>query len=383
MQESIRILHIDTEPVWKGGQQQAIYLYEYLLANGYVTTFVCRPDSELARYCDRHGLPYQTTGLWNELDLYSAKHIARFARAHGYNILHLHSGHALSIGLLTKLFYRKLVLVGVRRVDFSVDKHFLSRWKYSNRYLDAIVCVSAAIRDVLLRDGIPPEKIEVIHSGVDTEKFRAAIPPESYRSRLGIPEKAILVGTVASLVDHKDYPTLLKAARIVTQQHDNIYFCAAGDGEMEKDLKAMYDGLGLGDRFRFLGFRQDIGELLNTLDIFVLASKMEGLGTSVLDAMAVELPVIGTRAGGIPEMVDDGETGYLVPPQKPEALANRIIDLAENPQLQERFGQAGRQKVRQFSMEKTASRNIELYRRLVSTREPAHSSGHREETAPF
>jgi len=73
----------------------------------------------------------------------------------------------------------------------------------------------------------------------------------------------------------------------------------------------------------------------------------------------------------------------LVPPQKPEALANRIIDLAENPQLQERFGQAGRQKVRQFSMEKTASRNIELYRRLVSTREPAHSSGHREETAPF
>lgn len=363
-QDSISILHLDTERGWRGGQQQAVYLYESLLAKNIKTHFVCRKGSQLEHYFVEQNLPFTALPLKNEIDLYSAFKIAKYCKKNKYSILHLHAAHALAIGLFGKLFYSELKLIGVRRVDFHIKNNFLSQLKYKNSLLDKLVCISRAIKNVAIEDGIDEDKLEIIHSGIDIHKFDDSKPGENYRQKLGIPQDCILIGTVAALVGHKDYPTLLRAARIVIQSNQNIYFCAAGAGYLEEELKALHRELDLQDRFKFLGFRNDIWKFLKSLDIFVLSSKMEGLGTSVLDAMAVGLPVVGTRAGGIPESVKDGENGLLAPAQEPKALAEKIRMLAADHKLQKELGQKAKKMVKEFSIENTVQKNINLYKQL-------------------
>ena len=140
--KNIRVLHIDSERTWRGGQQQAAYLLEAMYEKGYETALVCRPGSEFESYCKKNKLPHYSIRMRGEVDFYSGYQIARICRRHGYNILHLHSAHAISTGLWTKLFNRSLILVGVRRVDFHIRNNAFSRYKYKTRMLDRLVCIS-------------------------------------------------------------------------------------------------------------------------------------------------------------------------------------------------------------------------------------------------
>ena len=300
-----------------------------------------------------------------ELDIAAGRRIARIARAGNMTILHAHSGHALALGLWARLFDRRLRLVASRRVDFPIRKHFLSRLKYTSAALDRIICISEAIRTQLLADGVPADKLVVIPSGVDTRRFAGVRPPPHFRRSLGIPSGHLVIGTVAALADHKDYPTLLRAARLVLDAEPDISFVAVGDGPLHKELTVLARELGLGKRFLFLGFREDVGCLLKSFDIFVLASKTEGLGTSVLDAQALGLPVVACRAGGIPEIVTDRETGLLVPPGDPAALATALLELAHDQELSAALGANAKKEVQKHDVNRTVESHLELYRSLV------------------
>ena len=133
--ESIRVLHIDTEKGWRGGQQQAAYLFEALHSEGYVTNLICQPDSEIHKYCIKKKLPYHPVRMHNEMDFIAGFKIARYCRKNDFDIVHLHSAHALAIGLWTKFFYSKVKLIAVRRVDFHIKKNFFSQFKYKNKNL--------------------------------------------------------------------------------------------------------------------------------------------------------------------------------------------------------------------------------------------------------
>jgi L-malate glycosyltransferase len=363
--EEISILHLDSERGWRGGQQQAIYLFEYLLQHGYRTEFICRKNSKLESYLKSKRHPYQSLSLFSELDFFSAKRIANYARKKSFTILHLHAAHAVSIGIFAKLFYPKLKIIAVRRVDFSIHKNMFSQWKYKTDKLDKIVAISENIRKVLINDGIQASKIEMIRSGVDVHKFDNCMVNKVLRSSLNIPENAILVGTVAALVGHKDYPNFLRAAEKVIQKSDNIHFIAVGDGPKQEEIFNFANSLNLQGKFHFLGYRDDVGSILKTIDIFVLASRLEGLGTSVLDAMSIGLAVIGTDAGGIPEMIENEVNGIVVPKENQEALAEAILKLAENRDMQAAFSHNSLQKVQLFSKDCMATQNIELYEKLT------------------
>ncbi len=359
------VLHIDTERTWRGGQQQAAWLLEGMLERGWQSALVCPAGSVLEERGRARGWPVHTVAMHGELDIPAGGRIARIARERGLEILHAHSSHALALGLWARLFDRRLRLVASRRVDFPIRDHFLSRLKYSNGILDKIVCISNAVRAQMIADGIPPAKLVVIPSGVDTRRFAGVRPVPHFRRSLGIPNAHLVIGTVAALADHKDYPTLLRAAHLILDQEPDISFVAVGDGPLHKEIMALARELGLGKRFLFLGFREDVGCLLKTFDIFVLASKAEGMGTSVLDAQSLGLPVVACRAGGIPEIVSDRETGLLVPPGDPPALAAALLDLARDPDLRAALGARAKKTVQQHDVSRTVDAHLELYRSLA------------------
>jgi glycosyltransferase involved in cell wall biosynthesis len=360
-----RILHIDTEFGWRGGQQQVAYLVAGMRRQGYETAVVCQPGSDMERYCRDHAWTCHPVRTHGELDFVAGYRVARLCREKKFDVLHLHAAHALALGVWAKVFRAPGKMVASRRVDFHIKKNWLSRFKYDNPYLDRIVCISDQIRKVLLSDGIPAHKLQTIHSGVDIHRFDGVSPPDDFRAQLGIPDDHILVGTMAAMADHKDYPNLLRAADMVRQRSANITFCAVGSGPEEARIHKLAEDLKLGDCFIFTGFRKDVGHFLKSYDIFVHASYLEGLGTSILDAQSVGLPIIATRTGGIPEIIDNEKTGILVPPRDSRSLADAICELAGDASKRRRLGAAGRGSVEAFSIENTVERNIQMYKALL------------------
>ena len=362
--DTVNILHIDTEREWRGGQQQVIYLLQGLLDRKITTSLVCQPSSRLADFCIAHDLLFYPVRMLGELDVLAALKIAGLARRHEFDILHLHSAHAISIGLLTKLFYSNPKLVGMRRVDFNIKNSILSRLKY--RLMDRIVCISDGIKNILAADGIPSEKIAMIRSGIDINKFNHNPGAPNFRERFKIPKSHTIIGTVAAMVGHKDYPTLLRAARLVIQQIPEVTFLAVGHGPDLASIKKLSEDLQLRDRFIFAGFQEEVGPFLTNFDIFIMASKLEGLGTSILDAQSVGLPLIATRTGGIPEIVHHNRNGLLVPPQDPDTMAGAIIELIKDEPRRSRLGMNAKESVRNHSIDKTIEETLRLYKELLN-----------------
>jgi glycosyltransferase involved in cell wall biosynthesis len=213
-----------------------------------------------------------------------------------------------------------------------------SRAKYAA--CDRVIVVSRAIGSVMERGGIARDRLALVYEGVP-DRTPAAGGREALRA-LGVPDAAPVIGNVAALTEHKDHATLLEAMAQLRARHPEVWLVIAGDGELRGALEAQARELGLADRTVFAGFRHDLDRLLPAFSVFCLSSQLEGLGTSLLDAMALGLPVVATAAGGIPEAVDDGVTGRLAPPRDPRALAQALGEALDDEARRKRWGEAGR-----------------------------------------
>lgn len=363
--EELNILHIDTAKYWRGGQQQVFYLHQGLIKRHIKSLVICQEDSELQKKCRSLDLPLESMNFFGEIDFLSAFKIARICKRNNIRIVHAHSAHALSIAVLTKLFFRSLILIGVRRVDFHIRKNFFSQIKYNTKLINKIVCISAFIKSVMISDKIPEEKLITIRSGIDIHKFDSSNPDIKFRESLGINKHDFLIGTIAAFAGHKDYPTLLTAFSIVKAKIKNVKLCMVGDGPLKSSILSLATELKIVDGIVAPGYREDIGNFLKSFDLFVLASKKEGLGTSILDALSVGLPIIATEAGGIPEMIINRENGILVEAENPKALAKVIMELYAAEDTRILLSKNAIRSVENFSVEKTISHNISLYRNLL------------------
>jgi glycosyltransferase involved in cell wall biosynthesis len=257
-------------------------------------------------------------------------------------------------------------LVVSRRVDFALGGGWLSRRKYLHpacRYL----AISMAVRDVLVRGGVAPERIHVVPSGIDPAKFTYRTNRDETRRALGIASTDLFVCNVAALVDHKDHATLVHAAKIALEAEPRLRFFVLGEGELRRPIEALIADFGIGERFRLLGFQEQVEPFVAAADLFVLSSHLEGLCTSLLDAMLLGVPIVATSAGGIPDVVVDGETGLLVEPRRSDALAAAIVRLAREPELRRRFAEAGARRVRErFLIEQTIALTERAYREILA-----------------
>lgn len=354
-----KVLHIDTGKTWRGGQQQALYLYQAMHKQDFRTNICVAKGSAFSAKLVQKGLPFFELAFAGELDLFSAWKIANITKQGGFDVIHCHCSHSVSIAALASLFYPKFKIIATRRVDFPVKLNFFNKFKYLNKNIAKIVCISDAIKKVLIRCGFPESMLVTIHSGIELDRFAACDGSEVRKRFAG----KVLVGTVAAFAGHKNYPLLLEAAALM--KNEDIAFIAVGDGKLLPEMKIKAEKLQL-KNFHFEGYRTNIGEYLKAFDIFVLPSKKEGLGTSVLDAMACRLPIVATHSGGIPEAVSDGENGFLVAPDDPKMLAERIKFLAHNEDLRHKFGCRSVELVQKFDVKQTIQKNISLYYEILN-----------------
>jgi glycosyltransferase involved in cell wall biosynthesis len=258
-------------------------------------------------------------------------------------------------------------LVASRRVDFRLKRNSFSRWKY--RQVDAFICASDAIARLLEGDGISESRVFTVYEGIDVERVAHA-PLVSVHEELWLPSHAPVVGNIGALVEQKGQRHLIDAAAAVLREVPDARFVILGEGPLRASLEQQVKASRLEKHVFLPGFRVDAIGLLKSFDVFVMCSQMEGLGTSILDAMAAGKPVVGTRTGGIPEVVNNGETGLLVPPADPDRLAEAIVELLRDPAKRQRMGEAGWVRVRgQFTLERMIDGTRNVYRELLAARD--------------
>jgi L-malate glycosyltransferase len=358
-------LHIDTARTWRGGQSQVLLTVNGLRALGHRTALVAHPDGELRKRA-AEGLDLVPLAPRTEMDLSAAWRLARVVRRLRPDVVHAHDPHGVAMAALALSMStsgNSPALVASRRVDFHLKANSLSRWKH--RQVDCFICASNAIRDMVVADGVSEERAVTVHEGIDVEHVLAA-PPVNVHETLWLPHHAPLVCNVAALVPHKGQRYLIEAAHLVIREMPDARFVIFGEGDLREHLERLIHDHRLEKHVLLPGFRTDILGCIKGCDLFVMSSVTEGLGTSLLDAMACSKAIVATRAGGIPEVVDDGSTGLIVPARDAPALANAVVTLLNDEPQRRRMAMEGFARVqRHFTVEQMVAETAAVYARVV------------------
>jgi glycosyltransferase involved in cell wall biosynthesis len=268
-------------------------------------------------------------------------------------LLHAHDAHAVTLGGAAARLARRPYVV-TRRVDFHLRRP--GYWARATR----VIAISRAVAEVLAEDGIAPARVVVIHSGIAVDELRRS-PRLGVREQLGLAPGSLVAANVAALVGHKDHATLLRTAALLAGRFPTLHWVVAGDGPERASLERLRTELGLDGRVHLLGRLADPARLIADADVFVMSSRQEGLGTTVLDAMALGIPVASTTAGGLPEMLQSG-AGALAPPSRPEELATAVARLLDDPAFARATAARATVEVERFSAQRMAEAVRQVYR---------------------
>jgi L-malate glycosyltransferase len=358
----VKIVHVDEQLGWRGGERQASWLIQGSAAQGHQVALAGRAKGRFLH--DEHGgveVERIALPLLGEFDLYSAWRLGQWARKAGIDIFHAHTSHAHTMAVLARRFAGRGKVVVHRRVSFPPKTDPVNRWKYHQP--DRLVCVSHHVAQVLRDAELPEAKIRVVHSAVDLERVNVEPLP---RAELGVAEDALLIVNAGSLVGHKDHANLLNAFMHVRGEFPEAALVIAGEGELRDAIEAQIAEFGLGDAVTLLGHRDDAPRLIRAADLYVSSSWSEGLGTSILEALASKTPVVATRAGGADEMVLPKETGHLVASRNSTMLAVAMARSLKNRDDARRMAEAGLKLIhREFTAERMVEGNLRVYEELL------------------
>lgn len=355
----MRILHVDPATTWRGGERQVFLLARELARRGHECCIVAAPDSPLAVECARAGLRVDPLAIRGDLDLVAVNRLARSIRRERPDVLHLHTARAHGAGGLAARLTRFHPVVVTRRVELPVRGPF-SRWKY-HTLADHFIAISGEVERALERAGIPPEHITRIPSGIEIP------PPSATRGSRAPASKSArrTVGTLAAFTEQKDPSTWISTAIRVCRSRQDVDFLWWGEGPFRRTLQEIALGENLGTQIQLPGFQQDLTEFWRRIDVFFLPSRFEALGTSLLDALAREIPVVASKVGGIPEVVRQGREGILIPPRDAEGFARAITAVLDDSERARTLGQAGRERALEYEIGPLAGRIEALYEALV------------------
>ncbi len=366
MPEPITLLHLRISNFIGGPEKQILEHFMRLDPKRFRPLLCCfrenGQDDPMQAEAHKLGITCRTIDTHSSFDLRTIGQLRRILREDKVDILCSHGYKPNVLGRLASWFAGVPAIAISRgwtaetpkiRLYEKLDKFFL-------RLSDHVVAVSHGQRDKILDLGVKPGKVSVIHNAINLDEIPAA-GPRFLRQQLGLPGDAIIVASAGRLSPEKNYAAMIEAAAGVIRQNPKIYFVVFGEGFLRSELEGKIAAVGLGGHFLLPGFRNDLQTVLYEIDIFMLPSFTEGLPNVVLEAFASHKPVVATRVGGTPEVVQDRASGFLTRPEEHELMASYVLTLAGDPMLRDKMGQAGHQYAREeFGFEK----QTELYERL-------------------
>jgi glycosyltransferase involved in cell wall biosynthesis len=337
-----------------------------LALNGHQVTLVCQPNSRLHQRATAQGIVPLTLRLRGDFDPHIIAALHRVIRRRHIQLVCGNMDKEIrQAGIAAKLAGVPLVR---RR---GTDRPFPNtlRHRLVNEHLVTRVIVNARAIEKTLLDGnawLPPEKIKLIYNGFSPPSDELPAAREHILRELGLAESYPLLVHVGLLKARKGHDILLRAVQDLANQFPRFSLLVVGEGEFRADLEALARRLQIGTAVRFLGYRTDVSRFIGAADILILPTRNEGFPWVLAEAMSLAKPVVASRVGGIPELVEDGRTGFLVPPDDPAALKTAIIDLAQNPDVARRFGLAGQNRIREcFSLERMIDELEEFFAEVV------------------
>ncbi len=333
----LRILQISSASSFGGGERYLADLTNALVERGHELYVAVRPHSPVPRHLQLSADRIFTLPLRNALDVQSAHELERFVRRNGIEIVHAHMARDYSLASYAARRNSKTKFIATRHVLFQLNRlhrHTLAR-------AARIIAVSNAVAQELRTSGVVTEKqIAVIPNGIDVARFgraRAGFDRVQFLRSMGLPVDCLLVGSIGELRTLKRHDDFIRAAAIVASRFPETQFVLAGldtsaSGEVRKQLEALVKELGLSERFYFLGWLDDAEKLLCAMDVFVSASETESFGLAIVEAMAAGTAVVATATEGAREVIDDGNTGVLVPIGDVDRIAGSVINLLSDPE---------------------------------------------------
>ena len=384
--KSIRILTLITESWLLGGAQRCVLTTICALKDkGYHVELACGPGGPLVDKALQRGIPVTTfpslvRSITPYLDSLFLFEIYRFLKLRKFDIIHTHSTKAGLLGRLAAKFCKVPVIIHtIHGTPFVagggrfLNKALIFAEKASASFTDKLIAVGHLVKKEFLDAGVCEDsKIEIIYSAIDFDRFNVNVDIHYKKKSLGIvASDALVVGTVGHLVTCKGHKYFIQAASQLVKVFPNIYFLIAGEGTLREELENQISHLNLESTVKLLGDRNDVPEILSIIDLYVQPSLWEGLPRTIVEAMYMKRPVIASAVNAIPELIEDGKTGILVPPKDVSALASAIEKLLENPDERKRLGENAYQRVfPEFSADLMVDRIEDLYLRLLAEKLP-------------
>lgn len=383
MRERINLLHV-IGSLQIGGAEKLLVSTMRKIDKKRFNPIVCCTGAggELEQNMRECGIPVKVLcsnrpGSGSFYDLIEIVRLAYFMRKNRIDIVHTHLFESNVIGrIAAKLAKVPVTVSTIHNIyHWKKGKGFKNRIKAlvdkitANYFTDMLIAVSDSVRKYHIDLGFNAKKIVILRNMVDLNEFKPLhnFDPVKKRRELRLDINCPVILNVAVLSEQKGHKYLLKAAKSILTTVPNTQFLIVGDGPLKAQLMSIAKIAGVSDNVTFIGMRKDIPELLSTCDIFVMSSLWEGLPITLLEAMAMAKPIVATSVGGIPEVIENGKDGILVPPKDPEALADAIIYLLRNKEKAKEMGIAAMKKVEeQYSASVVVRKLEQLYEELLS-----------------
>ncbi len=371
MKDGLRILELYHDSGPGGAEQMIVDLCHGLAESGHRVTAGLLCHGWLYDQLQRAPVRTFVMSKKRRTDLRFMGNLTRLIRETDADVIHAHEFSSNVSGSVAARWTGRAVVATVHGKEYIASRlrrRLACRWV--GRSCDRMVSVSGTIGRFLAESaGVPPEKLQTIYNGIDTLKYVQGDAGEDLRRELGVAPGAPVVGAVGSLYPVKGHTYLVQAMAQIAKQLPSVMCLLIGHGHLRATLEREVKVLGLERHVKFLGYRSDVPRLLGALDLFVLPSLSEGLPLSLLEAMATGRPVVATDVGGNPEVVQDGATGYLVEPRRPDLLADRILELLMDPGRGKAMGVRARATVHErFGVERMVREYERLFREIVAAR---------------
>lgn len=340
----------------KGGLELMLVRIATAMARkGHKTIFICPDGSPLHDECQKAGVPSSPLfPSFKYLDFRAARSMSALYKARSVDVAIVGNSKDVSTSVIAKILHGSSRLVYVQQMQSGLDKRdIFHRWTYSR--LDRWVTLTRAMKEQTIRTTIiPPQIIDVIPFGADLARFRPRLSAKAQARRVfHLSQRRKIIAVLGRFDPQKGQEYLLRAAPFILKKQPTAHFALIGEetrGEQGylQHLRSIVRDLQLSNHVQFLPFTEEVPRLLCALDLVVLPSHSETFGYLAVEAMAMGLPVVGTNAGGLPEIIEEGKTGFLVPPQDSMRLGERIVQILENATLYRSMSRLGRQRVLQL-----------------------------------